>query len=171
MEVAALSLCFTDGATLTRESYLCTFLSLMVRSGVNFCERYSACVNHLPSRKTTIIWKLSNKYRNLLWRFSQTDGRRKVNTKDCWKKTFFKLNVRVYLRFVLCVYVRICHMCGRIQGDQNRELYLLELELQVLGGGLNGRWQWNFSPLEDQQVLLTRELSLQFLDTPLILME
>lgn len=71
----------------------------------------------------------------------------------------------------VCVYVCICHMCGRIQGDQKKELYLLELELQVLGGGLNGRWQQNFSPLEDQQMILTRELSLQSLDTPLILME
>lgn len=62
-------------------------------------------------------------------------------------------------------------MCGGIQGDQKRELYLLELELQVLGGCLNGCWQQNFSPLEEQQVLLTRELSLKSLDTPLILME
>ena len=58
----------------------------------------------------------------------------------------------------LCVYVCLCIYP---QGGPKEASDVLQLEVQAVWAAPSGCWELNFSPTQDQQVLLTAELSLQ----------
>lgn len=73
-----------------------------------------------------------------------------------------KINKKIYL-FYLCVavWVSIHHVPADTHGGQKRALYLLELELQVVRASMLPLGTEFKSSLQQQQVFLTTELSLQ----------